>query len=571
MHNMFSKIFLRVLSGIGMKFVNALMLTTILFSNFTGGVQARADSKEASKLAKQVSTSVTKNIFNSSSFVRPESRIAEAGEKATAVHHHPEALMGERSVLATENSQVPANLIQCLSSECSNTTPGVSVTETWSSEGGNKTLYFKILCETNTWGCPKKDIYFHATLVVDWRTLYPRTGYSYLAGGTYYGIGTGSIAPPCGSGTIDSCTIETYGVIPAEIITPAPDAGYQGYHFYITGHGYGGDFGVAEAYSYAYTTINMEVSLDPHLLGLSVPDDTACKDCYYGQSQGFFADPINTRTGVMTYPVNDMQISTSAGALNFSHTYISSATSKFTAPLGYGWTHSQDIKLIFPSDPSGVAGFVLFKDTIGNIYRFFDTGQGRFTPYPGYTGALTINSGTPNTYTLRDQSQKEYLFNENGRLLTITNPDDTVVTYSYNTDGRLARVSADNSLHYLELGYDIEGRIATVSDHTNRVVTFGYNIQGDLETVIDVNNQTWRYEYDAHYLTRVVDPLNHQVQRTEYDLQNRAWRQWNGSGNLVAELTYNSDGSTTIADGSGKIITHRYNSVGVLGQQTDKE
>ena len=47
-----------------------------------------------------------------------------------------------------------------------------------------------------------------------------------------------------------------------------------------------------------------------------------------------------------------------------------------SSPLGktrpssssYGWTHNQDIRLVFPTDPIGKAGYVLFKDQSGNMY-----------------------------------------------------------------------------------------------------------------------------------------------------------------------------------------------------------
>ena len=46
MHKIFSKTSLRVLSGMGMKFVNAFVLAVILFANITGNVQAHAESYE---------------------------------------------------------------------------------------------------------------------------------------------------------------------------------------------------------------------------------------------------------------------------------------------------------------------------------------------------------------------------------------------------------------------------------------------------------------------------------------------------------------------------------------------
>lgn len=81
------------------------------------------------------------------------------------------------------------------------------------------------------------------------------------------------------------------------------------------------------------------------------------------------------------------------------------------------------------------------------------------------------------------------------------------------------------------------------------------------------------YTYDAsHHLTTVTDPnLKIKVQTDYYTsgtYAGRAWHQYDGNGNLVAELTYNADGSTTIIDGLGNDITDSYDSTGVLASQT---
>ena len=48
MNKIFPRISLRALPRMGMKFVNALMLASILLSNITGVVQARVENKDVS-------------------------------------------------------------------------------------------------------------------------------------------------------------------------------------------------------------------------------------------------------------------------------------------------------------------------------------------------------------------------------------------------------------------------------------------------------------------------------------------------------------------------------------------
>jgi hypothetical protein len=143
-----------------------------------------------------------------------------------------------------------------------------------------------------------------------------------------------------------------------------------------------------------------------------------CGDCEYAQSQNQTGDPVNTHTGSMSLPVEDLGFSTTSGALSFERTYISSAMARYISPLGYGWSHNQDIRLIFSSEPGGIPGYVYFKSPSGNLYRFWVSGDGRYFPFAGITSTLTKNSGKPVTYTLLDQSQNQYVFDQQGKLAT---------------------------------------------------------------------------------------------------------------------------------------------------------
>ena len=82
--------------------------------------------------------------------------------------------------------------------------------------------------------------------------------------------------------------------------------------------------------------------------------------------------------------------------------------------------------------------------------------------------------------------------------------------------------------------------------------------------------QTWTYNYDAaHRLTQVTAPDQSIVEHTEYDSLGRAVRQYDGEGELVLELTFNADGSTTITDALGNTQTHTYDDRGTLVGETD--
>ena len=288
-------------------------------------------------------------------------------------------------------------------------------------------------------------------------------------------------------------------------------------------------------------------------------------------TQGQAGGPISTRIGSYDYSITDLSIPTSAGPLTFQRWYSTRATEVDSELLGNGWTHNLDTRLIFPDDPGGREGEILFKAHSSNRYEFTINGDGTYSPFPGVCGQLQ-RQGEGYAYT--NNSQSVYTFDATGRLVSLSNPQGAALHYVYDADDRLQHVNDDSGLRYLELHYDDQGRIESVADHSGRQVSFAYDIQtGDLITATDVLGQDWVYKYDdpthPHFLTEVVDPGGVTVERTEFDSQGRAVRQYNGAEELVVALTYNADGTTSVVDALGNTSTHAYDERGTLTEQTD--
>ncbi|MGB8212801.1 MAG: DUF6531 domain-containing protein, partial [Anaerolineales bacterium] len=264
---------------------------------------------------------------------------------------------------------------------------------------------------------------------------------------------------------------------------------------------------------------------------------------------------INTRTGDLYYQNTDISIPTTAGPLSFERTYSSLATALYTTTLGYGWTDNLDTRLIFPTDPGGEAGYVLFKDHSANQYQFIINDDGSYSPDAGVKGSLTCTGSSCNLVL---PSQEQYTFS-NGKLQTWQDGQGNAWNYTYDPSGDLTRVANDSGDRYLSLTYD-QGQIASVSDYSGRSVSFSYDPgTGDLITATDVLGGTWQYQYDsAHHLTQVIDPGGATTERTEYDSQGRAVRQYDGNGQEVLVLTYNAADTTSAQDAFGNVTTYAY-------------
>ncbi len=317
----------------------------------------------------------------------------------------------------------------------------------------------------------------------------------------------------------------------------------------------------------------------PYVAGISVmsscqpkngPGDERECNLYTGRdSQGYVGDPINTRTGGIDYSWVDLSIPTSAGPLTFQRSYASLATGVYTTTLGYGWTHNQDIQLIFSGDPGGQSGSVFFKAHTTNRYRFTDNGSRFYFPYPGVLASLTRSTTQPYVYTLKDPAQNTYIFDASHKLQSWKNAQGLGFSYTYNANGLLERVADATLQRYLSFTYS-GNRLDSVSDHTGRSVHFGYT-NDNLTSVTDVLSQNWTYQYNntnyTHHLSRVIDPAGDTQVRTEYDASGRAIYQYDGLDNLIAGLTYYTDGTTVIQNGRGYTETHTYDIRGTLVSQ----
>jgi RHS repeat-associated protein len=279
-----------------------------------------------------------------------------------------------------------------------------------------------------------------------------------------------------------------------------------------------------------------------------------------GSTQGQSGDPINTRNGSFDYSTGALSIPTSAGEMVFQTLYSSISTTDYTALLGNGWSHNQEIYLSFDS------GTVKFKTPSLNVFTFTDNGDGTYTSEPGITEILTKQIGPPITYRITSPDQSVYVFNDAGIIQSWSDAQGRSWTYTYNGNGLLHRVTDDSDQRYLDFTYTAQGKIDTVSDHTSRQVHFGYDTAtGDLTSMTDVLGGSWSYTYDtAHHLRIVTDPAGVKVVHTEYDAEGRADRQYDSQSNPpndppILQIAYNDDGSRTITTTTTEDgVTHSY-------------
>lgn len=286
-------------------------------------------------------------------------------------------------------------------------------------------------------------------------------------------------------------------------------------------------------------------------------DSRECAISGCANAQATAGDPIDTRTGNFDYSLVDLTLQTIAGPLSFQRSYASLGidTSQYPTDLGPGWTHNQDIRLIFE------AGTVWFKGNTLNQYKFIDNGNQTYTPYAGVLASLTYDAGT-STYSLKASDQSTYTFTSSGQLRNWRNELEFGFDYEY-SNTKLYRVTEVLSGRYLQFNYQ-NGRLTSVNDSSIpvRTVSFAYDGNGDLTSFTDTRGKNWTYEYDgtSHHLKTLKDPSipAKTILSIHYDAQGRADEQFNGKNERIVKIIYNADGTSTLLDAMGRTATDVY-------------
>ena len=233
-------------------------------------------------------------------------------------------------------------------------------------------------------------------------------------------------------------------------------------------------------------------------------------------------DPASTVTGNNYHDETDFTIKGKGINMDFTRTYNSApSSSSQNGPLGYGWTHSYNMKLIsneYGSCPdcnctqasincNGKTNSITYVDERGGQHNYLvNSTTYAVTPPTGEfeTLALDSNLGTQSTgyYTLTFRNGTSYVFKANTGANLKTTPGGAAY---------LVQI-ADPYGNQLNLGYT-NGNLTSVADNlgiSGRTgLVFAYNASNQLQSVSDWSGRKWSYAYDSYgNLASVTNPLN---------------------------------------------------------------
>jgi len=137
-----------------------------------------------------------------------------------------------------------------------------------------------------------------------------------------------------------------------------------------------------------------------------------------------------------------------------------------------------------------------------------------------------------------------------GRLLRSTDRQGLNTTYAYNSDGQLVNVIAPFG-RALAFIYNDQGRVLSITT-PDGVITYSYDNGGKLTRVTYPDGSTRTYHYEnanfPYHLTGISDENGERFATWTYDAEGRASSSEYAGGVENVELSYHSDGTTTVID-----------------------
>jgi YD repeat-containing protein len=183
-------------------------------------------------------------------------------------------------------------------------------------------------------------------------------------------------------------------------------------------------------------------------------------------------------------------------------------------------------------------------DVLGNrtSYGYDPTGNlATVTGPDGTVRSLTYDtSGYPTVLRNGRNEEMRYMYDAQGRIVQKTYPDGSQSSFTYSVRGNLT--SYADSHGTTTMTYDAADRLTRVDYPGERFLNYQYDTAGRRSQIVDQEGFTTNYSYDAQgRLTILTDALGANIVSYEYDSAGRLEREVKGNGTTTT-YEYNAFG-----------------------------
>jgi RHS repeat-associated protein len=217
---------------------------------------------------------------------------------------------------------------------------------------------------------------------------------------------------------------------------------------------------------------------------------------------GADAPGLNPLIGNYSTTARDVSVEVAGPPLEIRRTY-NSQDFRQSGAFGAGW--SSPVEQRITVDPDGSGNVVVTLDS-GRQLRLGRNPDGSYTP-PRGTNVALVRSGSPPTWTLRDSSGIRRTFDQDGRLVLVTDTDGREQSYTYDSAGKLIRIEDRTSGRGLTLGWSGTRVTSVMTDSAGdgrprSRWTYGYSGNQLVQACVPLSAQscaTYEYEESSHY------------------------------------------------------------------------
>lgn len=263
--------------------------------------------------------------------------------------------------------------------------------------------------------------------------------------------------------------------------------------------------------------------------------------------------PVNTNSGALTYSVEDLALEDAGKLISAVRTYRSDRSSG--SELGAGWFTAFDEKLSANGDVGTLS------TATGDLPFTNDAAAGA-VPAAGVSAGFTTG---PDGSSVTTTDQTTYQFDLKGELTGMLLGDPGHKIDVDRVDGKLSKVtgSSGRSLSYARS----DGRLQSITDSEGRSTSFAYT-GGRVASATGIDGKTTNYSYDTEgRLTKVTTPSGRLGLSVGYDSQGRVvWVEQPGVGR--SNITYEPGRQRSVLErADGTRVDQEYDGYGRLVQE----
>ena len=260
---------------------------------------------------------------------------------------------------------------------------------------------------------------------------------------------------------------------------------------------------------------------------------------------------IDFSTGNQYLYENDIRLEGPVGTFSFSRHYNSQSTE--AASLGYGWSFSWNESLVFYPD----FDLAVYTRSDGKVFHLYHNGTDAWVN-PSRKKASITEKPDGSGYILTRSNGSVSVFNSTGRLTEKRDLNGNAVFLTY-TGGNPTRIS-DGFGRNLKLTYTDHNRIQTLETPVG-IFGYSYDDNGNLISVTRPDNTVRTYLYedpnDVHNLTGVTDETSTRIRTVAYDSRDRVIASSLQGGGDAITIDYRPRFTRIITDSLGVASTYQ--------------